>query len=147
MHIINLQDYYDILGVTKSADIDQITKSYKKLAIKWHPDKHTDKDDKLYAEEMFKSISSAYSVLSDEHLRKIYDTHGIEGIKGSVESYKPFYYTEYFNKIINPLKNFSFVTLLNDKYHKLSNFLHSAEYKPFSSLKTRSKNIYAYIYI
>ncbi|WBY54834.1 heat shock protein [Plasmodium yoelii yoelii] len=138
---IHNEDYYDILGVTKSADLDQITKAYKRLAMRWHPDKHTDENDKLYAEEMFKKISSAYSVLSDERQRKIYDTYGIEGIKGNVDSFKPFYHTEYFNKIISPLKNFSFMTLINDKYNEISNFLHNIEYKPFSSSKTRNNNI------
>ena len=57
------KDYYEVLGVPKDASDDVIRKAYKKLAIKWHPDKHT--DDKKAAEEKFKEISEAYSVLSD----------------------------------------------------------------------------------
>ncbi|SCM04283.1 heat shock protein, putative [Plasmodium chabaudi adami] len=137
MQKLHTEDYYNILGVTKGADLDQITKAYKKLAVKWHPDKHRDDDDsRIYAEEMFKNISSAYSVLSDEKQRKIYDTYGVEGIKGTMEAPKSFDHTEYLNKIINPLKNFSFKSMINEKYTGLSNLLHHAESKshPFSEI-------------
>ena len=57
------EDYYNLLNVSKSASADEIKKSYRKLAIKWHPDKN--KGD-ANAEEKFKKISEAYDVLSDE---------------------------------------------------------------------------------
>jgi curved DNA-binding protein len=66
-------DYYQILGVDKSASADQIKKAYRKMAMKYHPD-HA-KDDKG-AEEKFKKISEAYAVLSDPEKRKQYDTYG-----------------------------------------------------------------------
>ena len=69
-------DYYDILGVNKNASDEEIKKSYRKLAMKYHPD-HT-KGDKG-AEERFKKISEAYAVLSDKEKRQEYDTFGAEG--------------------------------------------------------------------
>jgi len=62
------QDYYQTLGVDKSATPDQIKKAYRKLAMKWHPDRNP--DDKANAESKFKEIGEAYSVLSDEDKRK-----------------------------------------------------------------------------
>lgn len=69
------ENLYEILGVSKNASHDDIKKAYKKLAIRYHPDKNTG-DGKEQAEEMFKKISEAYSVLSDPSKRKSYDTFG-----------------------------------------------------------------------
>ncbi|NVL90360.1 MAG: DnaJ domain-containing protein [Desulfobacterales bacterium] len=69
-------DYYKILGVNKNADKSEIKKAYRKLAMKYHPDRT--KGDKS-AEEMFKKISEAYAVLSDKEKRKRYDTFGSSG--------------------------------------------------------------------
>jgi curved DNA-binding protein len=70
------KDYYKILGVNKTASLDDIKKAYRKLAMKYHPD-HA-KGDKG-AEEKFKSISEAYAVLSDKEKRQQYDTYGSAG--------------------------------------------------------------------
>ncbi len=67
------KDYYKLLGVNKDASSDEIKKQYRKLAMKYHPDKT--KGDKT-AEEKFKKISEAYAVLSDKEKRKQYDTFG-----------------------------------------------------------------------
>ena len=66
-------DYYKILNVSPEATEDQIRKSYKKLAIKWHPDKNP--DNRKEAEEKFKQISEAYSVLGDKDKRREYDAY------------------------------------------------------------------------
>jgi curved DNA-binding protein len=71
-------DYYKILGVNKNASDEDIKKSYRKLAMKYHPD-HT-KGDKS-AEEKFKKVSEAYAVLSDKEKRKQYDTFGANGFQ------------------------------------------------------------------
>jgi len=68
------KDYYKTLGVDKKATPQQIKKAYRKLAMKWHPDKNP--DDKENAEAKFKEIGEAYSVLSDEQKRKNYDQFG-----------------------------------------------------------------------
>ncbi|GMH33871.1 hypothetical protein BSKO_01705 [Bryopsis sp. KO-2023] len=72
------RDYYDILQVPKGASQDQIKRAYRKLALKYHPDKAQDKES---AEVKFQEISTAYEVLSDEEKRQIYDRYGEEGLK------------------------------------------------------------------
>ncbi|KAL5571101.1 hypothetical protein UlMin_020698 [Ulmus minor] len=75
-------DYYKILQVDRSAKDDDLKKAYRKLAMKWHPDKNP--NNKKEAEAKFKQISEAYDVLSDPQKRVIYDQYGEEGLKGQV---------------------------------------------------------------
>ncbi|XP_015867336.2 uncharacterized protein LOC107404851 [Ziziphus jujuba] len=72
-------DYYSILKVQKNATDDDLKKAYRKLAMKWHPDKNP--NNKKEAEAKFKQISEAYEVLSDPQKRQIYDQYGEEGLK------------------------------------------------------------------
>jgi len=74
-----MSDYYDVLGVSKNADDATIKKAYRKLALKWHPDKNPDNKDE--AEAKFKEVSEAYDVLSDKDKRNVYDRYGKEGLK------------------------------------------------------------------
>ncbi len=71
-------DYYEVLGVTKTSTPDEIKKAYRKLALKYHPDRNKDNKE---AEETFKKISEAYAVLSDKEKRQQYDTFGSEGFQ------------------------------------------------------------------
>ena len=77
---MNKQDYYETLGVSKNATTQEIKKAYRKLAIKYHPDKNSgDKD----AEDKFKEAAEAYSVLSDSQKRQKYDQFGHQGLGNS----------------------------------------------------------------
>src|SRR5437868_11122540 len=67
------QDFYDILGVSRSANADEMKKAYRKLAMQYHPDRNP--GDKA-AEQKFKDISHAYDVLKDEQKRAAYDRYG-----------------------------------------------------------------------
>ncbi|MCU0553379.1 MAG: molecular chaperone DnaJ [Syntrophales bacterium] len=74
------RDYYEILGVDQSASDDDVKKSYRRLAMQYHPDRNP--GDKK-AEEKFKEAAEAYEVLRDSEKRKIYDRYGHEGINGT----------------------------------------------------------------
>lgn len=73
-------DYYTVLGVSKSAKDKEIKKAYRKLALQYHPDKVKEGEDKEAAENIFVKVSEAYSVLSDQKKRKIYDKYGKNGL-------------------------------------------------------------------
>ena len=71
--------YYEILEVSKDADKSTIKKAYRKMAMKYHPDKNPDDKD---AEEKFKHVNEAYQILSDDEKRSIYDRYGKQGLEG-----------------------------------------------------------------
>lgn len=73
------KDYYKILGISKTSTDDEIKKAYRKLALKYHPDKNKAAN----AEEQFKLVAEAYEVLSDKKKREVYDQYGEEGLKGT----------------------------------------------------------------
>ncbi|MBL7158618.1 MAG: molecular chaperone DnaJ [Candidatus Omnitrophica bacterium] len=74
------RDYYETLGISKTVGDEEIRSAYRKLAMKYHPDKH---QGEKQAEEKFKEISEAYEVLSDENKKATYDRFGHEGLKGA----------------------------------------------------------------
>ena len=76
-------EYYELLQISKTASKAEIKKAYRKLAMKYHPDKNPDDKE---AEEMFKKINEAYQVLSDDEKRAIYDRYGKAGLEGHMGS-------------------------------------------------------------
>ena len=121
-------DYYKILGVNRNATQEEIKKAYKKLAIKWHPDKNI--NNKEEAEKKFKEISEAYSILSDEKKKKIYDTYGEEGIKNNYERTNVSA-NEIFNNIF---KNFN-----TNKFNNFNNFNNFDNFNNFNNFNTNIK--------
>ena len=83
------RDYYDILGLNKGASLDHIKKRFRKLALRYHPDRNP--GDPI-SEEMFKLVAEAYHVLSDHERRHLYDHKGTEGLKE--QGYQGFERTE-----------------------------------------------------
>eukprot|EP00930_Biecheleria_cincta_P095660 TRINITY_DN87602_c0_g1_i1.p1 TRINITY_DN87602_c0_g1~~TRINITY_DN87602_c0_g1_i1.p1 ORF type:complete len:377 (+),score=72.96 TRINITY_DN87602_c0_g1_i1:63-1133(+) len=78
---IDSADYYQVLGVGRTATDSELTKAYKKLALKHHPDKNQNR--RTQAEEEFKKITEAYEALHDPEKRKIYDQFGKDGLQGN----------------------------------------------------------------
>lgn len=74
------KDYYEVLGVAKTATADEIKKAYRKMAMKYHPDRNV--DNKEEAEEKFKEVQQAYEILSDEEKRRTYDQYGHDAFNG-----------------------------------------------------------------
>ena len=102
----NKRDYYDVLGVSKNASLEEIKRAFRKLAMKYHPDRNKEPG----AEEEFKKINEAYQVLSDDEKRKLYDQFGFEGLNQSgfnSENINPF---DIFNQFFGGSGGFSFNT-------------------------------------
>mmetsp|Transcript_38449 Transcript_38449/g.70884 ORF Transcript_38449/g.70884 Transcript_38449/m.70884 type:complete len:367 (-) Transcript_38449:74-1174(-) len=77
---LNSKDYYQILGCPRNADDATLKKCYRKLAVKWHPDKNPDSQE---ATENFQKVSEAYATLSDKKKRQMYDQYGEEGVRAA----------------------------------------------------------------
>lgn len=75
-----MRDYYEILGLERTADADAIKKAYRKLALQYHPDRNSGSEE---AEERFKEATEAYEVLRDPQKREAYDRYGHAGVKGA----------------------------------------------------------------
>ncbi len=100
------RDYYEVLGLTRAASIEEIKKAYRKLALKYHPDRNPgDKE----AEEKFKEAAEAYEVLKDPEKKRLYDAYGHQGVSGS--GFSGFSHTEdifsAFNDIFEDFFGFS----------------------------------------
>ncbi|KJP86714.1 hypothetical protein AK88_03626 [Plasmodium fragile] len=124
-------DYYSLLGVARDATADDIKKAYRNLALKWHPDKHINENDKKAAEEKFKAITEAYDVLSDPSKRKTYDLFGAEEVKGNMSSDDAKFFNtgvdpaDLFNNFFSSNKKFSFTSVFDDDFPPFSSFVHN----------------------
>lgn len=104
----NKRDYYEILGVSKTATQDELKKAYRKLSMQYHPDRQAGKseNEKKDAEEKFKEVSEAYSVLSDKDKRMHYDQFGFEEtgtVGGGFGGFDPFeMFRQHFGGNSNP---------------------------------------------
>ena len=123
----NKKDFYEILNVSRTSHIDDIKSSYKKLAMKWHPDKNIGCAD---AEKKFKEISEAYQVLSDESKRRTYDfTGSSDGMLGSDDPFRMF--NEIFKNHINQFMG------MKNNYSDILNNLSQTDVRdiPFGGVK------------
>src|SRR3954447_16408506 len=75
------RDYYEVLGITRTANGEEIKRAYRRLAMKYHPDRH-DGEGKAAAEASFKECAEAYEILSDDTKRRRYDQYGHAGLQG-----------------------------------------------------------------
>ena len=100
------RDYYEILGVKKSASLDEVKKAYREMALRYHPDR-VPHEQKKEAEEKFKEISEAYAVLSDSQKRALYDQYGHSGIDQKY-AYEDIFKGADFNSVFQDLGDFGF---------------------------------------
>jgi len=77
---VSKRDYYEVLGISRTADVQEIKRAYRGLAVKYHPDRNPDD---AHAEQMFKEATEAYKVLSDPEQRRVFDNYGHAGLEGS----------------------------------------------------------------
>lgn len=98
------RDYYEILGIKKSAPLDEIKKSYREAVLRYHPDR-VPHEQKKEAEEKFKEISEAYAVLSDSNKRALYDQHGHSGIDQTY-AYEDIFKGADFNSVFQDLGDY-----------------------------------------
>ena len=103
--ILNEDDYYKILGVDKQSSASEIEKVFRKLSVKWHPDKVKVKDETLResALSVYKKINEAKEVLTDANKREVYDKYGKEALKGSGPDMHPEQHADMMNEFMKQM--------------------------------------------
>lgn len=107
------RDYYEVLGVKKSASLEEIKKAYRELALRYHPDR-VPAEQKKEAEEKFKEISESYAVLSDAQKRALYDQYGHSGIDQKY-AYEDIFKGADFSSVFRDMGDFGFGSNLFDE--------------------------------
>src|SRR5262249_39402088 len=77
----NPRDFYEVLGISRTATLEEVKSAYRKAALQWHPDRNP--ENKTEAEAKFRECTEAYSVLSDSQKRQVYDTYSHAGLPGA----------------------------------------------------------------
>lgn len=138
-----MQDYYETLGVSKSATPEEIKKAYRNLAFKYHPDRNP--DDKA-AEEMFKKISEAYDVLGDEKKKADYDRYGSAGTSYSSSGYSQNQYQNYYRQSYteNPFESEDtfWQWFSNAGYQQRNNYRNTYQYSNNEDQKYTRKELF-----
>tara|TARA_Y100001970_G_C14195903_1_gene838070 strand:+ start:1215 stop:2078 length:864 start_codon:yes stop_codon:yes gene_type:complete len=109
------KDYYKILGISKNATKKEIKKAYRKLALKYHPDKNSSPN----AEDTFKKISEAYDILSDDKKKQMYDTYGTTNINERESHFNAFHI---FNNFFGREQTFDFGTHFMNRFMDNNHF-------------------------
>ncbi len=89
---MNKRDYYQVLGVDRQVSEQELKSAYRKLALKYHPDRNPNNKD---AEERFKEAAEAYAVLSDSQKRAAYDRYGHQGLQGAAQGFDPSAFSDF----------------------------------------------------
>jgi DnaJ-class molecular chaperone len=112
---LNENDYYKLFNLEKDAKATDIEKSYRKLSVKWHPDKVKVKDEKLLedAHKVFKKLSEAKEVLTDTHKREIYDKYGLKGLQEQGPEVSPEQEQELMKEFMKQMFNDQFTKVAN----------------------------------
>lgn len=150
-------NYYEILGVSRSADPNDIKMAYRKLALKWHPDKNLNSSDD--AAQMFKRVSEAYEVLSDPSKRQQYDRHGTVQNGSKDYQYSAFHFrdpSELFQEFFSPFFGQHFHTHENETresedsnffdFFHTHDFHRTSDASNFENGPNTSQNVYVRIF-
>eukprot|EP00299_Pterocystis_sp_00344_P004760 c16035_g1_i1.p1 GENE.c16035_g1_i1~~c16035_g1_i1.p1 ORF type:complete len:279 (+),score=32.05 c16035_g1_i1:60-896(+) len=138
-----MSDYYDVLGVSRTATPQEIKSAYRKLALKWHPDKNL--DNREQAEVMFRKISEAYEVLSDPDARRQYDHYGRGPSAASSASAHSFHFSNAFDVFRDvfgtddPFSNFDshFDDITEEVYEDNSHHSHNRPHHTQSNFRSQ----------
>ncbi|NOR15958.1 MAG: DnaJ domain-containing protein, partial [Candidatus Aminicenantes bacterium] len=116
---MNKRDCYEVLGVPHNAPPADIKKAYRKLALKYHPDRNPGDDE---AEESFKEAAEAYTILIDPQKRSLYDQYGHQGLRG--EGFSGFNSTVFsdFEDILGDFFNFGFGDIFGNRSRRRSDY-------------------------
>lgn len=127
------RDYYEVLGVSKSASTDELKRAFRKLSMQYHPDRQHGKTDveKTEAENKFKEAAEAYEVLSDKTKRQQYDQFGFAGPSMASSNFSDFDMSDFMSRHSGMFSNFFGGNNPFEQFSGFSNARSSSRYKQF----------------